>query len=380
MMKLGSGFSSSEPLGEIHPQALGTGEALLATNLSGPTSCACGGESSSANLREVIRDLITVADKRAVQRRLSKKLISFATGDVDIIEIAQTRLHLIQSDGTRPQFRIHPQGMEIDCDTGLIYITTVEIFDERDKSRRYWGKGRAHLFECSVEGETIRSAVLRSDDEQEYHPSGMVLVDGTMFLALSVYGPETSATILRFDVKDWTYEKLFRIQDHIGLVVPNLDKGEILLGNWGSRHYYCADLNGNIKSKRPTPCSDGLEHQDAQLVSANNTILNDTSNGENVSPNSEETIMLATGVTGGGRDNFGLDMFDVTNWKMYASQRWPSSRYLSEGGWPPFTNSTFLWIDSYDRVLALTTDERESKDPRLVLYTLVQRGQTNQLR
>ena len=344
------------------------------------TSCARDGEGFPANLREAIRDLVTISDKRALQRRLSKKLVNFAAGDVDIIEIAQTRLRLIQSDGTRPQFRIHPQGMEVDCDTGLIYITTVEIVDERDKSRRYWGKGKAHLFECNVEGETIRSTILKSDDEQEYHPSGMALIDGTMFMALSMYGPETSATVIRFNVKDWTYEQLFRIQDHIGLVVPNLDRGEILLGNWGSRHYYCSDLKGNIKSKRPTPCSDGLEHQDVQLVSADTNILNNVqqvANGESVLTDGEEKIMLATGVSGNGMDYFGLDIFDVTSWKMYASQRWPSSPYITKGGLPPFQNSTFLWIDSYDRVLALATDELKGEDPRLVLYTLVQRGRTN---
>ena len=190
----------------------------MATKMFAPTSCARDGESSSTNLRAVVSDLVAVADKRAAQRRLSKKLISLATSDVDIIKIAQTRLHLIQSDGTRPQFRIHPQGMEVDCDTGLIYITTVEIIDERDKTRRYWGKGKAHLFECSVEGETIRSAILTSDDEQEYHPSGMVLVNGIMFMALSVYGPETSATIIRFNVQI-TSNKLHTAVNRMGSLI-----------------------------------------------------------------------------------------------------------------------------------------------------------------
>ena len=333
-------------------------------------------ETSSANLREAIRDMVTIGDKRAVQRRLSKKLASFATGDVDIIKLAQSRLRLHAPDGTRPQFRIHPQGMEVDSNTGLIYITTVEIIEEPDKARRYWGKGRAHLFECNVDGETIRSANLRSDDEKEYHPSGMVLVDETMFLALSQYGPETSATIIRFNVKDWTYEKLFQIEDHIGLVVPNPDRGEIFLGNWGARHYYCTDLKGNIKSKRPTPCSDSLEHQDAQLLIANTRVLEKIGQAARADDlaDGQKTIMLATGVTAGGMGYFGLDIFDVTSWKMYASQRWPSAEYRTDGGWPPFANSTFLWVDSHDRVLALVTDERKNDDPRLVLYTIAQRG------
>ena len=226
------------------------------------------------DLREVIRDLMSIEDQEAASRRLVEKLVSFSSGDVDIVEIGQTELRLLQADGTRHQFRIHPQGMEVDRKTGLLYITAVEIIEERDKARRYCGKGRAHLFECDTEGKTIRSINLKSDNEDEYHPSGMVLIDGTMFIALAQYLPETSATIIKFNVRIGRYEKLFRIQDHVGLVVPNLDEGEFLLGTWGSRHYYCTDMKGNIKSKRPTPCSDEMEHQDAQLISGSMETLN----------------------------------------------------------------------------------------------------------
>jgi Family of unknown function (DUF6454) len=328
------------------------------------------------DLHEVVRDLISIGDREAASRRLVEKLVS--PGDVDIVEIAQTQLRLLQAGGIRSRFRIHPQGMEVDGDTGLVYITTVEVIEERDKARQYWGKGRAHLFECNIEGETIRSVSLKSDNEDEYHPSGMVLINGTMFMALSEYGPETSATIIRFNVKDWTYEKLFHIQDHVGLVIPNLDKGELLLGNWGCRHYYCTDLRGNIKSKRSTPCSDNMEHQDAQLLSVNvdllNNILRTSRDTEIPLADREGTIMLVTGVTAGGMKHFGLDIFDVTSWKIHASRRWPSSGHMTSGGWPPFANSTFLWVDSYDRVLALVTDEQTDEDPKLVLYTLIPRG------
>src|SRR5262249_1559149 len=157
-------------------------------------------------------------------------------------------------DGTRNQFRIHPQGMEVDRRTGLLYITAVEIIEQRDKARRYCGRGRAHLFECDTEGKTVGAGTLTSDNEEENHPSGMVLIDGTMFIALAQYLPETSATIIKFNVRDWSYEKLFCVQDHVGLVVPNPLEDELLLGTWGSRHYYRTDLKGNIKSKHINPC------------------------------------------------------------------------------------------------------------------------------
>ena len=332
------------------------------------------------DLREVIRDLMSIEDEDATSHRLVKKLVSFSSGDMDIVEIGQTQLCLLQADGTRPQFRVHPQGMEVDRNTGLLYLTAVEIVEERDKPRQYWGKGRAHLFECNIEGKTIRSVNLKSDNENEYHPSGMVLIDGTMFIALAQYAPETSATIIKFNVRDWTYEKLFSIQDHVGLVVPNLDEGELFLGTWGSRHYYCTDMKGNIKSKRPTPCSDKMEHQDAELISGSMDTLNniklDPTDPEVPWADRDGTMMLATGVTAGGMEYFGLDLVDVTSWRIKASLRWPSAQHMTKGGWPPFENPTFLWVDSYDRVLALAApgfDDEQTGQDTLVLYTLSRR-------
>jgi uncharacterized protein DUF6454 len=255
----------------------------------------------------------------------------------------------------------------------------VEIIEQPDKARRYCGKGRAHLFECNIEGKTIRSITLTSDNEDEYHPSGMVLLDGTMFIALAQYLPETSATIIKFNVRDWNYEKLFCIEDHVGLVVPNPAEGELLLGTWGSRHYYRTDLKGNIKSKRPTPCSDEMEHQDAQLMCGsmgtfNNIKLNPT---KPESTEREGPMMLATGVTAGGMEYFGLEIIDVASWRIKTSLRWPSAQHITKGGWAPFANPTFLWVDSYDRVLALATPddvhEQMGKHATLVLYTLKRR-------
>jgi hypothetical protein len=278
-----------------------------------------------------------------------------------LVEIGQTQLHLLQADGTHPEFKIHPQGMEVDRRTGLFYVTAVEIIEERDAGRRYWGKGRAHLFELNFEGNTVRSIHLKSDNECEYHPSGIVLTEETIFIALAQYAPDTSATIIKFDVRSWTYEKLFRIEDHIGLVVPNLDKGELFLGTWGSRHYYCTDTRGNIKSKRRTPCSDMMEHQDAQPISSRVASLGKLTHQDTMRA-SVRKLILATGVTAGRMEYFGLDIIDVASWEIRASLRWPSPPHTTRGGWPPFANPTFLWVDSYDRVLALATPRLPRKE------------------
>jgi Family of unknown function (DUF6454) len=355
-----------------HPQAR---KAAPATNM--PTlapSGSCGTEKPYTDLRKAIGDLMSIQNHEAASRRLVEKLVSFSSGELDIVELGQTRLHLLQADGRRPRFRVHPQGMEVDRNTGLLYITAVEIIEERDKERQYWGKGRAHLFECNVEGRTIRAVNLTSDDEGEYHPSGMVLIDDTMFIGLAQYGPATSATIIKFNVKDWTYEKLFHIRDHVGVVVPNLDEGELFLATWGSRYYYCTDIKGNIKNKRPTPCSDEMEHQDAQLIGRRSMSRSEST----LDQTDLKLLMLATGVTARGMEHFGLDIIDVPNWKIEVSLRWPSAQHKTKGGWPPFANPTFLWVDSQDRVLALAApdcdDELTGKDTTLVLYALGRHG------
>jgi Family of unknown function (DUF6454) len=361
-----------------------TQETVVAANISALAPYDRRDMKHPTHLPEVIQDLMSVQDEEAASQRLVEQLASFSSGDLDIVELGQTRLRLLQSDGRRPQFRVHPQGMEVDRNTGLLYVTAVEIIEERDKERQYWGKGRAHLFECDFEGKTIRAADLTSDDEDEYHPSGMVLIDGMMFIALAQYGPGTSATIIKFNVKDWTYDKLFHIHDHVGLVVPNLDEGELFLGTWGARHYYCTDMEGNIKSKRRTPCADNMEHQDAQLLRGStdtlksiNITLDPMDPGPGPWADRNGTMMLATGVTAGGMEYFGLDIVDITNWRIKASLRWPSPQHLTKGGWPPFANPTFLWVDSHDRVLALAApdcdDQQTGSDTTLALYALSRR-------
>ena len=44
------------------------------------------------DLREVIRDLMSMEDQEAASRRLVEKLVSFSSGDVDVVKIGQTRL------------------------------------------------------------------------------------------------------------------------------------------------------------------------------------------------------------------------------------------------------------------------------------------------
>ena len=68
-------------------------------------------------------------------------------------------------------------------------------------------------------------------------------------------------------------------------------------------------------------------------------------------------MMLATGVTAGGMEFFGLEIIDVASWRIKTSLRWPSAQHITKGGWAPFANPTFLWVNSYDRVLALAAPD-----------------------
>jgi hypothetical protein len=163
----------------------------------------------------------------------------------------------------------------------------------------------------------------------------------------------------------------------VGLVVPNPAGDELLLGTWGSQHYYRTNLRGKIKSKHRTPCFDTMEHQDAQLISAVSAPgVEGTQFEAKISKPKVcgETIMLATGVTARGMEYFGLDLINTVDWKIVASLRWPSAQNLTAGGWAPFANPTYLWVDSYNRVLALATPDdchkQSGKDAKLLLYEL----------
>jgi len=76
--------------------------------------------SALKNLHETVLDLMSPLDQKATSRRLVEKLASFSSGDVDLLELGQTPLRLQQADGTRHQFRLHPQWMELDRETGRL--------------------------------------------------------------------------------------------------------------------------------------------------------------------------------------------------------------------------------------------------------------------
>ena len=92
-----------------------------------------------------------------------------------------------------------------------------------------------------------------------------------------------------------------------------------------------------------------MEHQDAQLISGG------LDNLKNIRPRQtklnsiepEGLMMLATGVTAGQMEFFGLDIIDVARWTIMTSLRWPSTKHITKGGWAPFANPTFLWVKLY---------------------------------
>ena len=89
-----------------------------------------------------------------------------------------------------------------------------------------------------------------------------------------------------------------------------------------------------------------MEHQDAQLISGGLDTLKDIrpsrTNSESTEP--KGPMMLATGVTAGGMEYFGLEIIDVASWTIITSLRWPSAQHITKGGWAPFANPTFLWV------------------------------------
>lgn len=69
-----------------------------------------------------MQELMFTKDKGTSIGGLVSKLVSYSSSTVEVNELHQTRLSFLQTDGTAHHYRLHPQGMEVDLETGLLYI------------------------------------------------------------------------------------------------------------------------------------------------------------------------------------------------------------------------------------------------------------------
>jgi hypothetical protein len=140
----------------------------------------------------------------------------------------------------------HVQGIDADGDT--LWVSSV------DRQAR-----RGLLFAFDAAGRLRRSVEVQSGDR--YHPGGICLSGGSLWVPVAEYRRASSAVIQKRDPVTLALQAEFAVADHIGAVavVP-----EGVLGvNWDAADFYLWTPAGKLLRKFPNPS--GVSIQDMKF-------------------------------------------------------------------------------------------------------------------
>ncbi|MGK6324305.1 DUF6454 family protein [Sphingomonas sp. DT-51] len=120
----------------------------------------------------------------------------------------------------------HVQGVEV---AGRrIWVTSVDAAARR---------GYLHEFDRAT-GRFLRRVELT--DGARYHPGGLSLHDGALWVPVAELRPNSSAVLLELDAVTLRLRRRLRVSDHLGCVAVAPD-GRLVAGNWNSRLLYVID-------------------------------------------------------------------------------------------------------------------------------------------
>ena len=143
----------------------------------------------------------------------------------------------------------HVQG--VDLDSRRIWITSVDL------ARR---KGYVHEFDRHT-GRLLRR--LELTDGPRYHPGGMSLHQGSIWVAVAEMTPDSSATLMEIDTDSLAVRRRIPVADHLGCVAVSGDT--LVAGNWDSRLLRIFDLRSG-KQVRAVPNPIPTRYQDIKFV------------------------------------------------------------------------------------------------------------------
>ena len=122
----------------------------------------------------------------------------------------------------------HVQGVELDGEH--IWVTSV------DRDNR---KGYIHEFDRAT-GEFLRRVELT--DGLRYHPGGISIHDGSIWVPVAEMKPRSSAVLVEIDKESLQIRRRIHVADHLGCVAAS--DGMLIAGNWDSRLLYIIDPTG----------------------------------------------------------------------------------------------------------------------------------------
>ena len=174
----------------------------------------------------------------------------------------------------------HPQGM-VKIGQSL-FISAVEVTVRTKRFAepaggydRDAGEGVGHLFKIDLQGNLL--ADLRLGEGSIYHPGG-IDYDGThIWVPVAEYRPNSRSIVYRVDPSTMKATEMFRVADHVGAIVHDVDDGTLHGASWGSRRFYRwpIDAGGKVANTATAPTlnpSHYVDYQDCKYGGAHRMI------------------------------------------------------------------------------------------------------------
>jgi hypothetical protein len=148
----------------------------------------------------------------------------------------------------------HVQGLEVEH--RHIWVTSVD-----QTNRKAW----LHQFDRAT-GKFLRR--LEVSDGARFHPGGISISGGSIWVPVAEYRPDSSAVLVDIDAESLTVRRKIKVADHLGCVAAS---GRTLVaGNWNSRLLYIFDLEqldrGRPAPPRVVPNPSSTHYQDMKFV------------------------------------------------------------------------------------------------------------------
>jgi hypothetical protein len=154
----------------------------------------------------------------------------------------------------------HVQGLALD--PTHVWVTSVDHAGDR---------AFLHMFD-RASGRFLRR--LELTDGARYHPGGLSLSGGSLWVPVAELRPDSSAVLVEIDAATLTVRRRIAVADHIGCVAA--DGQKLVAGNWDSRELYMFDLARGNQPMRVVKNPSGTHFQDmkfagGKLVAGGNT-------------------------------------------------------------------------------------------------------------
>ena len=143
-------------------------------------------------------------------------------------------------DQSWPIAHTHDHVQGLDAGRDWFWISAV---DRRTKTGWIW----------RVDRRTLRTAAERNITQGPlYHPGGLQVTGGSLWVPIAEYRPRSKSRILELDPLTLAERRSFAVDDHIGSVATD-GRAFVLGANWDARRFYRWSLDGKLVNAVDNP-------------------------------------------------------------------------------------------------------------------------------